>query len=127
MYYNSKIAQDNIVTYCERLITRIQSIKGYDEHYKVLFVNNDPYNIYDTSYIEAYDHKYIIANMKAGIPNHFAFKDFLKYRLVFAFEEPSSEEIDIIKATDEYKQMNNYPNDNSIRIINNVIAVKFNE
>ena len=52
-------------------------------------------------------------------------KNFLKYYIGIDYTYVSDEEIVKIKESNEYKNMNMYPYDNSIKIIDNVIVVKF--
>ena len=43
----------------------------------------------------------------------------------YIYEEPDADDIKDIIQSDEFKTMSSYPNYNSIKVINNVVVVKF--
>lgn len=106
------------------LVTRIKLAEGYKDEYPVLLVGAN--TLTDKHFINpyaAYPEFYFECNPQSLV-NSYAWRQALTAYTGFQFTEPSKEEQDIIYGTEEYRNMSSYPDDGSIRIINDVIVVK---
>jgi hypothetical protein len=107
------------------LITRVESYSGYTTKTPVAFIGYLPFNISASPYAENRTWIrgcYLISepSVEAWIrPNYF--RKVMNYfpRIV------DDETVKNITATQEYQNMGIYPNANSIRMINNVLVIRF--
>lgn len=132
LYTEKSIAHEQTIGYYNRLISRIQSLKGYKASMLIAYIGGDykDTEAYQTGdYITyGFDNVYAIDRMfyKTEI-NEYNWKDYMQVWCGFAPEEVSEDELAEISATDEVKQMPTYPDEGSIKIIDDVVVVKFAE
>ena len=109
--YVSKLVSDSTKSFVVELVSKIKNVDGYDPSNKVmLFGTINDNNLID--YYSYYDNDiFPIAS---------------PYNTML-YEEPDSNQAALVKQTEEFKNMSYYPNDNSIRIINDVVVVKFSD
>lgn len=111
-------------SYYTTLVTRIKSAEGYRDEYSVLFAGapafqdeqfNNPYSAFPEFYFEC---------NPRNLLNVYSWKEALTAYTGFYFTTPANEESEKIFASEEYQEMNRYPDDGSIKIINDVIVIK---
>lgn len=112
-------------SYMTTLVTRIKSVKGYRDEYPVMFVGErgfsdrqftNPY----LDYPELYFHVY----QEANLVNAFSWKDAMTAYTGFTCIAPSEQQWEEICETKEFQEMDCYPDDGSIAVIDDVIVVK---
>ena len=121
-YMKANFMQHQTISYFNTLITRIKSIENYTTDKKVVFIN--PWNIEDKSlkpipYLANFD----IApywNVDEYV-NDFRWLRYMYYWCGYKPELADSKEFENLQ---EVKMMPSYPDDGSIKIINNTIVVK---
>ena len=111
-------------SYYTTLVTRIKSAEGYRDEYPVLFVGvqtlvdeqfENPYSDFPELYFEC--------NPK-NLINVYAWKQAMTAYTGFQFIVPSNEESEKIYAAEEYQEMSSYPDDGSIKIIDDIVVIK---
>lgn len=114
-------------SYFTTLVTRIKSAENYKDEYPVLFVGEDhfvdlhfmnPYSIYPELYFEC---------NPQGLIYSFSWKSALSAYTGFQCGTPSNEECEKIFLSEKFKAMNNYPDDGSIKVIDEVIVIKITD
>ena len=122
-YLNMDIAQEKAKAYFITMVTRIQSIEGYDDSYSILYINPRQKNtdIFPES-ISTSD--YIITNplYETDIPNNYMWYKFMYIWTGYASKQISEPDP---AWEEEIERMASYPNDGSIKIFDDVIVVKF--
>lgn len=115
-------------SYMTTLVTRIKSVENYRDEYSVLFVGErsfsdqqfvNPYSAYHEYYFNEHQQNYLI--------NAFSWKDALSAYTGFTFTSPPEQKCEEIYALQQFQEMNCYPDDGSISVIDEVIVVKIAE
>lgn len=123
-YTKLHLSYENTYAFFNTLSTRIQSVEGFNENTKVvilgkfsddLITNNDE-KFKDTLQIVGISSTYQLISSYDKLK-------FLEYYIGVDFEFANSDEIRKILKTEEFQEMNIYPYDNSIKMINNIIVV----
>lgn len=111
-------------SYYTTLVTRIKSAEGYRDEYPVLFAGapafqdeqfNNPYSAFPEFYFEC---------NPRNLLNVYSWKEALTAYTGFHFMTPANEENEKIFASEEYQEMNRYPDDGSIKVIDDIIVIK---
>ena len=123
----SKIVSDSTFKYVNQLVTSIKTVNGYNQSTPIYFHGK----ISDNNLISYYSHFDGEVFPLAMPYNHLLFpweyrETFNRYA-AFNYQEANNESISNVINTDDFKNMNIYPNSNSIRIINDTLVVKFSE
>jgi len=124
-YMRLHITYENTFAFYNTLSTRIQETDGFNKNIKIALIGNFKNNLITNT-----DTKFKNTRYVAGIKNTQQLinceprKRFLEYYIGVDFEYASENEISFIKQLPEYKEMNVYPYDNSIKMIDNIIIVK---
>lgn len=120
-YVQTKVRHEAAISYYTTLITRIQSVQGYNSDYPIVYINEDQKeNIIDNIEIR-YDP--IVTNPYSyPIINNYAWRKFVANWCGFNPEVKDSLDY---KDNQLVKKMPCYPDDGSIKIIDNIIVVKF--
>lgn len=123
--YFSKIVSDSTKSFVIELVSKIKNIDNYNDTYMVYFAGNiseenlnDYYSYYDNDVfplVMPYNSMLFPWEYREAINRYGAYK----------YDVPNDEEVASIKSTDDFKNMNCYPNYNSIKIIDDIIVVKF--
>ena len=112
------------MSYYTTLVTRIKSAEGYRDEYPVLFVGahtfddeqfRNPYSDFPELYFEC---------NPTDLINTYAWEQALTAYTGFHHTVPANEESERIYASKEYQEMSSYPDDGSIKIIDNIIVIK---
>lgn len=125
LYFKASTEHEEDVAFLNRLATRIQSVEGYNDDYPVYFYNIE--QVHDNSFfrhpqLAGYDYlpyKNQINNMDI----YWYLNNWVGYGPQMAAESETEQ----IISSKEFAEMSVYPDDGSIRIINNVIVVKCTE
>lgn len=119
MYYSN----EQTASYFNTMITRIKSCEGFDDENPVYFAGK---NITDKQYynrwapIEEFDFQ---RNASYTI-NDYARDRWMSNYHGFVIKKPSEKQIEEILSSAEFENMNCYPDDNSIKVINGVTVIK---
>ena len=126
VYLKADLLQSRLMSWSTTLITRIKSTEGYDDNLPIVYIGE--YEAEDSSLINIPQlEKYHIVPYSGGIEeyiNNFAWRLYTFYMCGFWPDTISPEEI---KKTDEITKMTVYPDDGSIKVIDNTVVVKLSE
>lgn len=120
-YMRAEVQQEKAISYFTTMISRIQSVEGYDDDYPISFINADnKKNNVDEMY-EKFD-RMITNPYNEPVVNSYDWEDYIRLWCGFepSFVDPT-EYLDNIMV----QEMPSYPDDGSIQIIEDVIVVKF--
>lgn len=120
-YMYTLVRHDAAINYFTTLVTRIQSIEGYDDAYPVVYINPDnKSNIID---VVPYTYEAPLTNpYNSEIINAYTWRNMLQIKCGFApAEMPESS----YKNDPRVMEMPSYPDAGSIKIIDGVIVIKF--
>ena len=121
-YLKAEMAQTQIINYYNNIVSRIQSIKGYDNHMKICFYSDKYPDIHDDSYAKIPQFDLIITPPYNNISiNTYTYKSVLKMWCGF---EPEYVEPESYDNNDFVQSMPVYPNDGSVAVLGEVIVVK---
>ena len=125
-YTKSFLSYENTYAFFNTLSTRIMDNENFDKEMKVALSGSYSGELLTDFNDEFVDTLKVLGPRSAiQLINSEFHKNFLKYYIGIDYTYASDEEIVKIKESNEYKNMNMYPYDNSIKIIDNVIVVKF--
>ena len=114
----------NFYTIQNNIYTRGTSLKGYKKEMKWLFSDTIPfyseYRKFGNGFISNDNETYIGIRRSSNTQIMNFYKNYMGINISIC----STDEYDQIVNTEEFKEMQSYPNDNSIRIINNCVVVK---
>ncbi len=123
MYMKVQFEQTRVMNYCNTLITQVKSVKGYSDKLPVVFINlenNKDLSVSDIPEFEPVDiHPY--HGMKSLLND---------YSLPYFIERWNGYKPTYLKEDDfinlpEVIHMPSYPNEGSIKIVNDTVVVKF--
>lgn len=127
-YFKMHLVYENGYAYTNRLLNRIESIKGYNSDYNIFFVGMPNSKTYLPSPNSVMERDAKMMGIINSIPETWTYRLFPNYYMGF------NSSITAIKSSEEFKDfkykevttnMENYPNDNSIVIKDESIIVKF--
>ena len=122
-YLRAALTQQEAISFYTTLITRIQSTEGYHESYPVVFVRNGWYSNNNLFLPEELEHITQIPYLDLNsYLNDYAFKSFIKYWCGYSPEYKSDKEY---RNNPDILSMPFYPNEGSIRIIDECVIVHF--
>lgn len=119
-HYIQYLENNYAKNYLNKLVLRIESISGYDEKLPVYF--------YKSPLLK--ERKYPESGMGFGkaedlIRGRFDYS--LEFFENYKYERPTKEQCEDIINSKEFLSMKGYPNDDSIKIINDIVVVKFSD
>lgn len=125
LYFKASTEHEEDVAFLNRLATRIQSVEGYNDDYPVYFYNIE--QVQDNSFfrhpqLASYD--YLPYNNQI---NNMDIYWYLNNWVGYGPQMVVESETEQIISSKEFDEMAVYPDDGSIRIISDVIVVKFTE
>ena len=122
-YLKAEMVQTQIINYYNNVVSRIQSVNGYDSSMKVCIYSDKYPNILDYSCARISEFDFINTPPYGvmGI-NQYTYKSILKMWCGF---EPEYVEPELYDNNDYVLSMPSYPNDGSVDKIDDVIVVKF--
>ena len=120
-YMQIEVRQEAAIGYFNTLITRIQSTKGFDDDYAIAFIDAEQKENSADEIIVRYDP--IVTNpYSTSIVNSYNWDDFMRLWCGF---DPDITDASVYEDNELVKDMPSYPDDGSIRIIDEVVVVKF--
>jgi len=124
-YLKAKIFQTQCISYYTSLISRIKSLDGYREDMKIAYIKTEMGGIHDKT-VTVYP-EFEVVNILPYYPNSYiiryvAYKEIMKLWCGF---DPEIVDGDLYKFRDDVKVMPTYPNSGSLKIIGDVVVVKF--
>lgn len=121
MYYTDVETQE----YLSSMVTRMRSVENYTTDAPVAFIGK---NISDPSYAEIWKKVNVIyGGNESSLINHYSRNRFMKVLLSYKYKKADDSQIEILKDMKKVKEMNCYPNDNSIKMIDGILVVKLEE
>lgn len=134
-YLSIKAQQDQMIAVSSRVMTQIESMEEYSSDTPILFFGNIHSNEYlgrtfsslEKSLITSKSWSFVTFLPTVWPDSVESWKDFMfEYAGVNVNVVSTSECIDIL-TSEEFKNMGNYPNKNSIKMIDGTIVVKFSD
>lgn len=126
VYLKADLLQNRLMSWSTTLVTRIKSTEGYDDNLPIAYIGE--YESEDATLINIPQlEKYHIVPYSGGVEeyiNNFAWRLYTFYMCGFWPDTISPEEI---QKTDEIAEMSVYPDDGSIKVIDNTVVVKLSE
>lgn len=125
-YFKCSLTTQNLEALLNRVAYAVEQTDGYIPNETKVWIDSDSGIPLYTSNQEEFE---TVSNM-IGISDQYRFfelrrlKSIMENFLYFQSEDPTEQEIEMIKETKEYAEMNAYPLDNSIKWINDVLVVK---
>ena len=123
-YLKLDLQQSREVSYFTTLVTRIKSVEDYKEEYPVVYINEQKINdstIGEVSELGIVTIPPYHLNAMDSL-NNYAWKSCVKLWTGFSPELKEAKDFENLQ---EVKAMPSYPNDGSIKVINNTVVVKF--
>lgn len=121
-YLKADIIQNQIKSYITTLVTQIKSVDGYSDGMKICFVGEGNKTDLSIPYVENLDSIYIHPFHMNSLIYDYNFRRIMQRQIGFYPERLESEDLE---NTAEVKDMPCYPNSGSIKIVNDVVVVKF--
>ena len=123
-YLKADILQRQINSYITTMVTQIKSLDGYIDGMKIAYINEDIKSDSSIPQREEIDSIYIHPYHMSTLLEDYNFRRIMERQIGFYPEKADKE---YFSALDEVKNMPSYPNDGSIRIIDDVIVIKFSD
>lgn len=126
-YTNDIIQHERAQSYYNRLITKIENLDNYNYCMPIAFINefhkyHEEWDVLRLGQITRLPPYYYGCDI-----NDYAWKEYVKVWLNWTPVYSSQEDIEELAQTPEVKDMPCYPNDGAIKIIDDVIVVKFGD
>ena len=121
-YFQATFRQQRMISYFTTLITQIKNAEGYKDEYPVVYLNEFGKN--DSSVRD-------MPTLEPAIPPYwgtrwaissYAWKEFMSYWCAYA---PVPADKRVFEKLPEVQAMPHYPDDGSIKVVNNTVVVKF--
>lgn len=125
-YTRLYLAYENTYAFYNTLVTRIMSHEEFDDNTKIALIgkyNGELLNNTDKYFINTL--RVTGINNSKQLINSYSNKEFIENYIGLDFDFASDAEIEELIKTEEYKNMKTYPYKNSIKIINNILVVKY--
>ncbi len=122
MYYNNQ----QTISYFDTLVTRIRSADNYRDENPVYFAGDRITDLQFANSWAPYNEFFFTGAHKTDI-NSYARTSWLENYLGFVYKEPTAEQIEQILADERFQEMPCYPDDGSVRVLDGVTVVKFED
>lgn len=114
-------------TFATNLVSRVESIPEYNKDMPVIIIGSFPDKVYNNN-IEAFDTVEDYSNLSTSLmPLNKHIYYYLNNWLNVTWQEPSQQIMEETASCEQFKQMQLYPSDNSVKIINGNVVVKLSE
>lgn len=134
IYFRQQLNYEATYSYTVRLLSRIETMEGYDPSIPVAFINENPQN-YDhisimlENYPEEMEYFGFLDGMAATEPHSFVKRandiaDFCKYYHGYDLQLLDMYELSDLAATKEFQDMPTYPQDGGMKYIDGVLVIK---
>lgn len=125
--YTYKIREhiyQNFYTIQNNIYTRATSLEGYDKNMKWLFSDTIPFNSeyrkFGNGLISNFNETYVEIGELSNTQTIKFYKNYMGINISMCSQDERTKILD----SNEFKEMQTYPNDNSIKIINNCVVIK---
>ncbi|MBQ0036978.1 MAG: glucosyltransferase domain-containing protein [Firmicutes bacterium] len=122
-YLKADILQRQINSYITTIVTQIKSLDGYRDGMKIVYINEFPKHDSSIPQTEEIDSIYIHPYHMSTLLEDYNFRGIMERQIGFY---PKKADKEFFEQMDEVKKMPAYPNEGSIKIIEDVIVIKFN-
>lgn len=123
VYLKAQMEQQQTISFFNTLSTRIQSTPGYRDGFPVAFINAQQISSSAMRPIAGFEGMEIEpVDGVATLVNVYSWKEFMHYWCGFC---PESADPAVFETMPQVEDMPHYPDDGSIRIIDNTVVVKF--
>jgi len=122
-YLKAGIQQSETVSWFNTLITQIKSVDGYNDEYKIAYVNKGKINDLSAYQRTPVTDVNLIPYSDEYLYNNYAFITYMK--VWCGFYQAEIDDYTYFENNLQVQQMPSYPDDGSIKIIDDVIVVKF--
>lgn len=122
-YLKASFSQEEAISYFTTLITRIKSADGYTDELPVVFVNAN--NINDKSLENLESLNYVNIIPYSGVTSYVNDWAWIDYMHRWCGYYPLIGDVSMFSGIPEVERMPSYPDDGSIKIINDTVVVKF--
>ena len=122
-YLKLEFAQERAISYATTLVAKIKNIKGYSDEYPVVFIGNGPDNDKSLEIVSPFNDVILppVWTLNDGIKRY----SWISIMRLWCAYAPSISSPDQFESNTEVMAMPSYPNDGSIKIIDNTVVVKF--
>lgn len=134
IYFRQQLNYEATYSYTVRLLSRIETMEGYEPSIPVAFINENPqYNDHITimaeNYAEEMEYFSYLDGMAATEPHSFVKRandiaDFCKYYHGYDLQLIDMTELADISATEEFQDMPTYPQAGGMKYIDGVLVIK---
>ena len=126
-YMRLEITQSQTTRFYTTLITRIQSAENYNASMKIAFIGNPRINDWDTTIPEISELNYIRTTPYFGFRESLTYDSWRTFMEIWLNFKAWEEKPTRFMTLPEVKNMSCYPNDGSIKVVDGVLVVKFQE
>ena len=127
-YFNAYYKHQKSYSICVKLSERIESYLNYNTNIKVAIIGNLDENKYKSTNLTAKITNEITGtNGENSLYVQDDYQSMLKHYFGILIEIATEEEINDIIKGEEFQSMSTYPDENSIKIINDILVVKLSE
>lgn len=124
-YLKAQIMQTEAISYYNTLISRIQSTEGYTNNTPIAFLGDRSKNDEDFSGNRLFDPIYLPPYQGNSIINDFSWKETMKMWCGFDWTEADEDKLSDLSGS--VGTMPCYPDDGSVKMVDNVLVVKFSD
>lgn len=122
-YLKTAIVQEEAKSYLTTLVTRIKSVPGYKDEYSVTFINKGKNRDKTITKIEEFDDLNLAGSRRLRTAvKDYASRNFINMWCGFS---PKWADSRLFYDLPEVQEMTHYPDDGSIKVINQTVVVKF--
>lgn len=127
-YLRLQLTYESTYAFANRLVASIENNGNYDSNIPVWISGNFNYTAYPFKR-EAFSE---MTDLTGIFSDYITYSDvqlkhFLDHTLNIRYTEPQLQFVDVIKGSEEYRNMSCYPYENSIRMIDGVLVVKLSD
>lgn len=127
-YQYCSFVQEQTMTYYTNLINRIQSCDGYDASLPVAFLNIEDAEDESMMLQRKFDVSLTALEFDMRqVVSDYAYKQYLGLHCGYDPSYVDSETIKVLKEKTEVRKMSSYPEEDSIKVIDGIVVVKFAE
>lgn len=122
-YLRANLQQSETIAWCNTLISQIKSVEGYNDDFQIAYINRE--NKDDKTAYQSTPIQGIVLNPYNfdDLYNNYTWRS---YMMVWCgFCQPEISDYSVYDNHPAIEAMPSYPDDGSIKIIDNVVVVKF--
>lgn len=122
-YLAAEVHHTQTVSWMTTLVTQIKSLEGFDETMEIAYMGNveDATFISDKSFFETLEERFYNGDTR----KQYTWKEYMQRWCGFHMQEADQETYTKLENSSQVQNMNRYPNEGSIQIVDGVVVVKF--